>query len=248
MKFISLLVLLMFGATESARILGIFPTPSISHQIVFHALMKDLAARGHELTILTTDLIEIQNPNVTQIDLHDSYEIFLKKFNFVEFKDGKNSELDLFKQMYDFMIDFLEEQLSHPEVKRLITERDSQKFDLIIFEHLYYLPWVVFGEIYNAPTIAITSLDAFSLVHESFGNVVNPAIHPEVNHPFKAGMLSFFERWETLKLYLCLKFLVNPAQDKKYEEIIRKHFPMAKSTIDQLKGNIDLLMTNKTQR
>jgi glucuronosyltransferase len=67
--FISTLIFLG-NFVECANILGIFPTPSISHQVVFHALMKDLAARGHHLTILTTDLIKIgNNPNVTQIDL-----------------------------------------------------------------------------------------------------------------------------------------------------------------------------------
>lgn len=55
--------------------------------------MKDLAARGHELTILTTDLIKIENPNVTQIDLHESYEVFRREFNFVVVSSNDESDL-----------------------------------------------------------------------------------------------------------------------------------------------------------
>lgn len=57
-QFIHVLVVVL-GAAECANILMIFPTPSISHQIVFQALVKDLAARGHHLTVLTPNVIKI---------------------------------------------------------------------------------------------------------------------------------------------------------------------------------------------
>jgi hypothetical protein len=101
----------ILSATESARILGIFPTPSISHQVVFHSLVKDLADRGHEITVLTTDLIKTQNPNVTQVDLHETYGIMKEKMNFVEFKKHKRTEFDLLELFYGMMIDYMDIQL-----------------------------------------------------------------------------------------------------------------------------------------
>lgn len=92
MKFFILLFLLQSSC--ASKILGIFPTPSISHQIGFHVLVKDLAARGHELTILTTDAIKIDNPNVTQINLHSTYDVFKREFKFVEFSKSDMDEAD----------------------------------------------------------------------------------------------------------------------------------------------------------
>ena len=80
--------MLLINFSENAKILGIFPTPSISHQVVFRALMKDLSQRGHQLTILTTDPSKTKNPNVTEIDFHDCYKE-LKDLSFVEFKETK---------------------------------------------------------------------------------------------------------------------------------------------------------------
>jgi glucuronosyltransferase len=44
---------------RGARILGIFPTPSISHQLPFQTIMKALAARGHEITVISPDPLKV---------------------------------------------------------------------------------------------------------------------------------------------------------------------------------------------
>lgn len=43
------------GSNEAARILAIFPAPSISHQVVFRPLTQALAKRGHEIVVITPD-------------------------------------------------------------------------------------------------------------------------------------------------------------------------------------------------
>ncbi|XP_026742255.1 UDP-glucuronosyltransferase 2B15-like isoform X2 [Trichoplusia ni] len=56
---------------DSARILGVFSMPSISHQVVFRALTFELAKRGHELVVFTPNPVSpaegIPN-NITEID------------------------------------------------------------------------------------------------------------------------------------------------------------------------------------
>lgn len=37
--------------TNSARILGFFSTPSVSHLIIHESLMRELASRGHEVSM-----------------------------------------------------------------------------------------------------------------------------------------------------------------------------------------------------
>lgn len=48
-------ILCVIGSNESARILAVYPTPSISHQVVFRPLMQELAKRGHDVVVITAD-------------------------------------------------------------------------------------------------------------------------------------------------------------------------------------------------
>lgn len=237
-------VLQLANRSESARILGVFPTPSISHQVVFHALVKDLAARGHQLTVLTTDVIKTDNPNVTQINLHDSYRVFNENFNFVEFKDSKVDESSMLTAIMPVLIKVVEQQLSHPAVKEIIAKRDNQTFDVVIIEHLFYSSILAFAEIYDCPIIGITSLDSMSTTHEYIGNEANPVIHPEIFFPFRHGELTFWERWESLKFYLRLRFIITEEYDRQYAVQIRKHFPTVQTSIKSMTKRIQLVMTN----
>ena len=54
-----LLLLCAVCTTKAARILGIFPTPSISHQLTFQAIMKALAARGHQITVISPKPLKV---------------------------------------------------------------------------------------------------------------------------------------------------------------------------------------------
>lgn len=53
MNPIIIFVCIIFGSTNSARILGVFPTPSPSHYILGNALLKGLAERGHDVTMIS---------------------------------------------------------------------------------------------------------------------------------------------------------------------------------------------------
>jgi glucuronosyltransferase len=58
----NLVWILLLGAVfcaRGARILGIFPTPSISHQLPFQTIMKALALRGHEITVISPDPLKV---------------------------------------------------------------------------------------------------------------------------------------------------------------------------------------------
>lgn len=56
MKFIGIFVscvALLVASANGYKILGIFPTASPSHHITGNALMKGLAAAGHEVTVIS---------------------------------------------------------------------------------------------------------------------------------------------------------------------------------------------------
>lgn len=242
LNFLSLFVSL----THAANILGIFPTPSISHQVVFHGLIKELATRGHSLTILTTDVIKqlLDNPNVTQIDFHSSYKYFEEKVNFVEFKDKKLDESEVMDFFFPIMMDLLEEQLNRPEVQKLLNESENYKFDVVIFEHLMYHPLIAFGELFNCPVIGITSLDAPRKNHLFMGNEANAVVHPDIMFPYINKRLKFQERWKIFKYFLIEKFYQDAKWKKRQYLIVKKYFPNVTSSIDELMEKVDFLMVN----
>ncbi|CAO1335642.1 unnamed protein product [Diamesa hyperborea] len=244
-KFILLILcnFLLINLSENAKILGIFPTPSISHQVVFRALMKDLSERGHQLTILTTDPSKTKNPNVTVIDFHDCYKE-LKHLSFVEFKETKQDQSSLMMTLNQIYMSIMEDHLNHPEVKKLLQNKDTIKFDLVILEYLNYVPMLAFAEHFDAPVIGITSLDTFTSGHELMGNEANPVIHPEILFSHQHGKLNFWDRYESLKYDLRVRFSMQPNMDKKFIKFIAKHFPNVTASLDDMKQRVAILMTN----
>jgi len=58
-RLVYLLLLYAVCSTQAANILGIFPAPSISHQLTFQAIMKALAARGHQITVISPNPLKV---------------------------------------------------------------------------------------------------------------------------------------------------------------------------------------------
>lgn len=67
-KFILIFInLILFTSIESARILLVHPSPSKSHLIVSKALMKELASRGHDVTVISSFPLEKPMKNYRDI-------------------------------------------------------------------------------------------------------------------------------------------------------------------------------------
>ena len=68
-----------------ARILGVVPIPSYSHQIVYRPIWRELSLRGHQVVVMTTD--PMKDPaltNLTEIDWHFAYGLYNIKHNFTD--------------------------------------------------------------------------------------------------------------------------------------------------------------------
>ena len=57
------------SVSESAKILGLFPMPAKSHMAVNAAIVKELAERGHELTVVSPFPEKPEIPNYKNIVL-----------------------------------------------------------------------------------------------------------------------------------------------------------------------------------
>jgi glucuronosyltransferase len=62
---------------HGAKILGIFPLPGKSHFTVSSALLKELANKGHQVTVLSPFPEKSPIPNYTDIDTRLTRDEFL---------------------------------------------------------------------------------------------------------------------------------------------------------------------------
>lgn len=60
---------------EGAKILGIIPTPSYSHQLAFQPIWRELSLRGHNVTVITANpLNDPKLINLTEINISTVYD------------------------------------------------------------------------------------------------------------------------------------------------------------------------------
>lgn len=232
--------------SKSADILGIYPTPSVSHQIVFQALTKDLLSHGHNLTMLTPNPLKINHPNLTEIDLSDSYENFQKRFGYGMVKDYRNNVFGFLRTAFQIFVEVIEDQMNCPDMKKFMSELDKYKFDVMIIEHTGHFPFLAFSEIFNVSVIGITSFETSNFVYQTFGSGGNIFANVEQAFPYIANEMTFSQRWENIKAIFmaAVAVLTPPFPFTAYGEVMQKHFPGVTKSSFELIEKVELLLVN----
>ncbi|KAJ8708775.1 hypothetical protein PYW08_010157 [Mythimna loreyi] len=246
-----MLVLLIFcifsalfvNVIDTARILAVFPVPSISHQIVFRPITQELARRGHEVTVITPDPAFPKGatpPNLKEIDVHDvSYKIWTEKFMSIPI-DSKGRLTDQVKLFLEIGLAGIDAQLSHKDVKNLINDK-SIKFDLVIVEACVRSA-IAFSYIYKAPLITISSFGASYGNFEAVGAPIHPFLYPSINRK-KNLNLTMWEKVQVLyDEYQITR--INSEFEKLETVVLRKHLGPEMPSISELSNNVDMLFLN----
>lgn len=194
-KMLSLpLVLLLFRQFSPAigfNILGICPSASYSHQQPFQALMKALAARGHNVTMISTIPSKKSIKNYEDVDLSFSY----RKRDCTGLRHMGAFTL-LHKNMREAN-ELCEEQLFSTAITHLISR--NKTFDAVIIEQLWYQCYYALVKHYNSPVlIGFLSVGNLPYVMDSVGNPDDPLLNPDMAYPF-TNKMSLNERiWNIL--------------------------------------------------
>jgi glucuronosyltransferase len=78
MHFLMIFILCLCN-TDGANILGIFPMPAKSHMTVYSALLKELARRGHQVTVFSQFPEKSPIQNFTDVEFKLSYPELIRK-------------------------------------------------------------------------------------------------------------------------------------------------------------------------
>ena len=242
MTKISLLILTIASFNECANILAVFPSPSISHQIVFRPLINELVKRGHQVTVITADpqFTKDKRPeNLQEIDVHDlSYGIWEK---FLAAAKGQETHAkENIKLIFQLINNVFEEQLKSNEVQKLIINK-NKTFDLLFIEACVR-PAIVFSHIYKAPVISISSFGGIFETFDTTGAPINPLIYPLPTRQIFNNLTTWEKISELRKNYFEEQIYSNLINLE--NEMLKKIFGPDIPDIKELNKNIHMLFLN----
>lgn len=150
---VALWLLTTSDLAHSKRLLIITPAPSYSHQIVFRALCLALHKRGHEIVVLTPNILNDPTlTNYTEIDFGFEYEkiddtdLSQTRWNLTQLGGLKTRLLRLGH-------DIAEDVLSHPDLVKYYMKGSDTKFDAVIAEMIMTPATYMLAHRFNVPLI-----------------------------------------------------------------------------------------------
>ncbi|KAB0790152.1 hypothetical protein PPYR_15524 [Photinus pyralis] len=232
---------LFIVSASGAKILGVFFVPSISHQVVFQPIWKELSLRGHEVTVLTPNPLNDRSlTNLTEIDLSFAYEI-IRSGNLQGTLQKDIPIKTIVQYAFKLFGEIVKAELEHPEVQALIRDQ-SKSFDLAIVEYLHPT-FTALSARFKCPWVGITSLGALLPAHDNIGNPSHPVLNPDILLPFTGG-LGLYERLVSVYYSVWFRYFyyyhIVPDQDQVVKKYIGEDLPY----LGDIEKTISLLFLN----
>lgn len=234
----------LIKSIDSANILAIFPVPFKEHQVVYRPLIERLANRGHDITLLTTDPIDLRVTGngslvkrIEQIDLSFVYNLpILEELNTVSL-DAK----DMLKNVFNVMRKISEAELQHPLVQELIL--GDAKFDVVMVEWTGVSLMNAFAHHFDAPLVGIGNGGAYINAHEALGNPNHPIGYPSIFMPFTED-LSLLQRISSVFFTIWYRFYYYTEEIPKQNLIASENFGTTIPDLFEIERKADLLLIN----
>lgn len=244
MKIVGAIVLFMlrFSNIYGARILAVFPVPSISHQIVFRPIIQELLKCGHELVVITPDPAFTMNKtpvNLTEIDVHDlsysTWERFIQRS-----ERPKSCWVDKVLFILSVVEQVFERQMNSQVVRENVLN-GNEKFDLILVEACARMT-LGLAHVFKAPVIQISSFGSVVKNYEALGTPFHPFLYPSVFR-YRIYDLNIWEKFA--ELYKEMKFHYSLQNSEIREnEVMKQLFGADTPTLHELYPKIELLLLN----
>ncbi|KAB0795641.1 hypothetical protein PPYR_12480 [Photinus pyralis] len=234
--FQTVYILNVILAARGARILGIFHLQSYSHHQLGDKLFKELAARGHEVTLITGYETKENVTNLKTIVVNTH----LKGTSTNMFRMSEGSMLWSNMKFDNYLLSVAEGTLSDDNVQALIKSKEH--FDIVILERLRNEAFHGFCAHFKAHCVLSTSMPASRLINLQLGNSAPPSYVPEMCSTFSNNM-NFFERLSNAFAYVFLTIWYRSYMQPLHNNLMHKHFPDVPDLSD-IFHNISLMLIN----
>ncbi|XP_045474740.1 UDP-glycosyltransferase UGT5-like isoform X3 [Harmonia axyridis] len=243
MKLICLLSVFLAVSTtvECAKILGVFHLSGKSHYMACSTLMKILAEKGHDVTVVAP--LKEKNPpkNYRQIYLDG-----ISKKNDEVVKNIKLFDFDPSPYLKPIFFHFMstssiEDVFDHPTFKEFM--KTDEKFDAVIIEEFQSEAMKYIAHHFNAPLIVYSAQDANGWTSTYQGNPDTPSYHPNYLMTHLTNHMSFFERVENSVFYIYSKLMSDVINFSSQNRLVHKYYPDAPHLAD-IAYNVSLVLLN----
>ncbi|XP_071454150.1 UDP-glucosyltransferase 2-like [Hetaerina americana] len=239
LSILTLIILLHAEGIQPAKILGMFPLSTKSHNNVFDALTMELAARGHQLTVVTPHPIENPPANVTQIDVSRAVTPHFGTFR----KVSVIKVTEAFGRILNITSTVCDAVLSLPEMRKLMDPEESGlRFDLMLISHFFSECFYPYAHIYNVPVVAVSPVGYFPYTAGIAGNVAPPSFVPNT-YLSLSNRMNFAERTVNFVSLLAINLYTQFFMYPRYEKIAREHFGDVPN-VSQLHRRTSLILLN----
>ncbi|KAK9870915.1 hypothetical protein WA026_009877 [Henosepilachna vigintioctopunctata] len=228
--------------SQSYKILGVFPHVGLSHFIVMRPLMKELANRGHEVTVLSHFPLQQKIPRYKDISLSGTIPILVEELNLEHYYDS--SRLLRYRTVFE-LDEFAEMVCQGIYGSGRLNEvlQSSDKYDLIIVEMFNSDCLLPINSKINAPIVGISSCFLLPWLYERFGIPHNPSYIPHVSMNYPKNM-NFFERLENTVVSWISRLYYSHWRNEKDNRIARRYFKENIPHVSEFANNASLILVN----
>ncbi|XP_037038180.1 UDP-glycosyltransferase UGT4-like isoform X1 [Bradysia coprophila] len=236
-----LLLLINVIGNESYKILGIFHTCSKSHYIVGGALMKGLAEKGHDVTVITPFPHSEPIKNFHEVPVTGIEQLFEESLPENVLVDmGNRSTIETLNIILSAGLMMTNYTLNHEVFQKFLHTKDIH-FDVVVMEVFLNEAFLGIGHYFNAPVIGFSAFGASKSTNNMVGT---PTPMSYIPHIAFADLESFLQRVINVLGYIGEEIIMNwfymPEQEKIYNAI----FPDPKPKLEELQKNVSLVLLN----
>lgn len=221
--------------------LGIFAFHGKSHFIMFEALMKGLAKKGHQVDVISA--FPLKKPVENYTDLV-SIPIKLTLVNNVSFDFMKINLREMpVHAVSTIGGNELCEYLNLPEIQKIIKDPPTNPpYDVVIIEIFGASCFAVFGNILNVPVIGVSSSALYPWANPFIANPENLAFVPN-NLLDYVKQMNFWQRTFNTLNTLFNKMYFNYFTQHQ-DELIKKYVGPNMPSVRELERNISMILVN----
>jgi glucuronosyltransferase len=242
-KWLTLILteLCFLHVAENSKILAVFSHMGRSHFDVFEPYLEQLAARGHQLLVISNFPRKHPITNYKDIDLRSETKVN-KTVNIISYTDIIHlGQIQTAFLLSAWSTEACDKSFEHPDVQKLI--KSDEKFDLLITEMFNTDCFLAFAYKYKIPIIGFSSCVFMPWTPDRVGNPDNPAYIP-TQFVTSSDKMNFSERLLNTFWYLFHKLHYPLLMDAPAHKIVRKHLGESLPALSVLARNTSLIFVN----
>lgn len=237
-----LFLFILIKCVSSANILHVSGIPSPSHHIFNRVLAFALAEKGHNVTMLATDVEKESHQNLHVVVMEGVYEALDSGLDFKTIV-----HLNTFQgipAMYDWAHMFCFDDFKSKGLNFLMDYPKDFKFDLVIFDMtLGQCLYPIIDRFNKPPVVGITPFLMPPYLINAMGGHAYPSYYPHYSNRY-TNKMSFFERLHSFLLTYFEFAYRNVIYERKQFEAMKKYFGDDVRSMLDVERDVRLLLAN----